>query len=168
MHILESQLFPFLHNMHCTVHIMIISYFLIPYQLETHWCSILTAAQEQLYQSKNHIIDFYLLHLKDKSHATHGAAFDAIICNLVVTIMCVMYKLWIIFCCKWWQCGFSDVPLMVGVIEWNNLTEICVLGRIMCLVDGKYLGCGKLFVLANMLVCSVSFSRCDNCLAPPK
>ena len=71
---------------------MIISYFLIPYQLENHWCSILTAAQELLYQSKNDIIDFYLLHLKDKSHATHGAAFEAIICNLVVTYV---YNVWV-------------------------------------------------------------------------
>ena len=67
---------------------MIISYFLIPYQLETHWCSILTAAQELLYQSKNDSIDFYLLHLKDKSHATHGAAFDTHICILLVIIVC--------------------------------------------------------------------------------
>uniref|UniRef100_A0A8R7P8J1 Uncharacterized protein n=1 Tax=Triticum urartu TaxID=4572 RepID=A0A8R7P8J1_TRIUA len=69
-----------------------------------------------LYESVNDIIDFYLLHLKDKSLATHGAAFEVFICILVVIIICAMYDV-LDFFCKCWQCGFSVVPAMVVVIE---------------------------------------------------
>ena len=36
---------------------------------------------------------------------------------------------------------------MIVVIEWNNLMEICGLGKIMCFADGEIFGCENLLVL---------------------